>query len=405
MQPAEQYRLAAPADSAETEQEGSSVAHHCWWYFPQMQREEVLLIKQFDSQPTQGTAQFCFHTSFKDSSTNPEHQPRQTIEVRAVAIFLGDNDEEVCGGEDPTVADAQVQGGTANTSGGCDAMALQLCSCAGACGSAKPLPPLAASSCSCKNGGNPYHTCVERCGCACFSSANRAAQAERETEEPVPIWVEHLYEAENSEISATSNIKYSLGNASAKPKWSECLLQDIVMRHSDISGKYRSRVASGCESVLAAGRSMLRSPLNRVVSVSRFKTCATVTGQVTDERCAVVEGTINYDHKTTRQSIAVAFVAHLVFMEPANAPPCLLSRHTFSDFTAVDTLLSNQPMLETRLFAGASNGFLPLADVPDEYDEAVRSGEVTPEGAIIAHICSERGVVFCAADWNFWTGL
>jgi len=73
---AEQYRLTA--DRAE---------QHRWFYFPHMKKEEVLLFKQFDSDPTQAS-RFTFHTSFVDANVRADLPPRQSIETRAMAIFL-----------------------------------------------------------------------------------------------------------------------------------------------------------------------------------------------------------------------------------------------------------------------------------------------------------------------------
>ena len=51
-----------------------------------MRKDEVLLFKQFDSDPTQ-SARFTFHSSFSDASRT-SLPPRESIEVRAMAIFL-----------------------------------------------------------------------------------------------------------------------------------------------------------------------------------------------------------------------------------------------------------------------------------------------------------------------------
>lgn len=76
---AEQYRLTA--EHAE---------RHQWYYFPHMRKNEVLMFKQFDSDPTQ-TSRFTFHTSFVDENVKADLPPRESIETRAMAIFI---DEE-----------------------------------------------------------------------------------------------------------------------------------------------------------------------------------------------------------------------------------------------------------------------------------------------------------------------
>lgn len=57
---------------------------HRWWYFSNMKRDEVLLIKFHDSD--RSVAWRTPHTSFWDSSF-PDRKPRASIECRAVAFF------------------------------------------------------------------------------------------------------------------------------------------------------------------------------------------------------------------------------------------------------------------------------------------------------------------------------
>lgn len=77
--------------------------HHEWWYYPLMTRDEVILIKTWDS--AGGLAQsngrhadsygvdgnapctFSFHSGFSDSNTPADAPERQSIEVRCVALF------------------------------------------------------------------------------------------------------------------------------------------------------------------------------------------------------------------------------------------------------------------------------------------------------------------------------
>ncbi len=63
-------------------------AGHQWFYFPQMQRNEALVFKVFDS-ATDARARFTAHTSFEDPTTPPGAPPRQSIEARAL-VFFGD---------------------------------------------------------------------------------------------------------------------------------------------------------------------------------------------------------------------------------------------------------------------------------------------------------------------------
>lgn len=57
---------------------------HRWWYFSNMRRDEVLLVKFHDSD--NGRAWRTPHTAFRDSSF-PDARPRSSIEFRTVAYF------------------------------------------------------------------------------------------------------------------------------------------------------------------------------------------------------------------------------------------------------------------------------------------------------------------------------
>ena len=59
---------------------------HRWFYFPNMRRNEVLLIKVYDS-ARDGRARFAIHSGFDDPSSPPDAAPRESIETRTFAIF------------------------------------------------------------------------------------------------------------------------------------------------------------------------------------------------------------------------------------------------------------------------------------------------------------------------------
>ena len=59
---------------------------HRWFYFPQMRRDEALLIKCFDS-ATDGRARLSIHSAFDDPTAGPDAPPRQSIEIRAFVFF------------------------------------------------------------------------------------------------------------------------------------------------------------------------------------------------------------------------------------------------------------------------------------------------------------------------------
>ncbi|HKZ73576.1 MAG TPA: CmcJ/NvfI family oxidoreductase [Steroidobacteraceae bacterium] len=64
------------------------IAHHPrheWYYYPHMRREEVLLLKGFDSDPSR--TRFGPHASFSHPDTPTDALPRESIEVRTFAFF------------------------------------------------------------------------------------------------------------------------------------------------------------------------------------------------------------------------------------------------------------------------------------------------------------------------------
>jgi hypothetical protein len=58
---------------------------HRWWYFSNMHRDEVILLKFHDSDETKACR--VPHTAFHDPSF-PNANPRESIEVRTIAYFL-----------------------------------------------------------------------------------------------------------------------------------------------------------------------------------------------------------------------------------------------------------------------------------------------------------------------------
>jgi len=57
---------------------------HRWWYFPDMEADEVIFIKLYDSDHSH--AWRCPHTAFRDT-TRPDARPRRSMEFRALAYF------------------------------------------------------------------------------------------------------------------------------------------------------------------------------------------------------------------------------------------------------------------------------------------------------------------------------
>jgi hypothetical protein len=58
---------------------------HRWLYFPHMQKNEVMLLKCFDSD--EHRARFTAHSSFDDPNSPPNAAARESIEVRTLVFF------------------------------------------------------------------------------------------------------------------------------------------------------------------------------------------------------------------------------------------------------------------------------------------------------------------------------
>lgn len=57
-----------------------------WLYFPEIEQDEVIVIKGFDSR-TDGRARFTPHTAFDHPATQQDDPARESIEVRTLAFF------------------------------------------------------------------------------------------------------------------------------------------------------------------------------------------------------------------------------------------------------------------------------------------------------------------------------
>jgi hypothetical protein len=70
---------------------------HRWFHFPALTRDEVLLIKQWDSHgglargertdAEEGRATFALHSAFNDPASAPTARDRQSIEVRLLVVY------------------------------------------------------------------------------------------------------------------------------------------------------------------------------------------------------------------------------------------------------------------------------------------------------------------------------
>ncbi len=61
-------------------------ANHRWFYVPNMQQNEAMLIKCFDS-AHDGRARFTAHSAVEDPTSPPDAPARESIEVRTLAFF------------------------------------------------------------------------------------------------------------------------------------------------------------------------------------------------------------------------------------------------------------------------------------------------------------------------------
>ncbi len=57
-----------------------------WYYFPDLEAHEAVLIKCYDS-AKDGRARFSLHTAFDDPTTPADAPPRESIETRALVFF------------------------------------------------------------------------------------------------------------------------------------------------------------------------------------------------------------------------------------------------------------------------------------------------------------------------------
>ena len=57
-----------------------------WYYYPRMNRNEVLLFKTYDS-ALDGRTRFTPHSSCKDPRVPDDAPPRESLETRCLAFF------------------------------------------------------------------------------------------------------------------------------------------------------------------------------------------------------------------------------------------------------------------------------------------------------------------------------
>ena len=57
-----------------------------WYYYPEVQENEALLIKGYDTDKS-AISRFTPHSAFVDPTSKPDAAPRQSIEIRTFAFF------------------------------------------------------------------------------------------------------------------------------------------------------------------------------------------------------------------------------------------------------------------------------------------------------------------------------
>lgn len=57
-----------------------------WYYFPHMNRNEAVLIKNYDT-AVDGRARYALHTAFDDPTSPADAAPRESLETRALVFF------------------------------------------------------------------------------------------------------------------------------------------------------------------------------------------------------------------------------------------------------------------------------------------------------------------------------
>jgi hypothetical protein len=62
--------------------------NHRWYYVPNQQKEEVLLLKCYDSDGRR--ARFTAHSAFEDPTSPPDAAARESVEVRTLVFFAPD---------------------------------------------------------------------------------------------------------------------------------------------------------------------------------------------------------------------------------------------------------------------------------------------------------------------------
>jgi hypothetical protein len=63
---------------------------HRWSYFPRLERDEVILLKCYDSKED-GRARFTAHSAFDDPLSLPDAAPRESLEVRALVFWRAEH--------------------------------------------------------------------------------------------------------------------------------------------------------------------------------------------------------------------------------------------------------------------------------------------------------------------------
>ena len=79
---------------------------HHWFYFPEMTKDECLILKNFDS--SEDVARMAGHASFRIPGTSGDAPVRESIEIRVIAFFDDDDKEDETGGGGDTAEKSKL---------------------------------------------------------------------------------------------------------------------------------------------------------------------------------------------------------------------------------------------------------------------------------------------------------
>lgn len=88
-QPGKKYGGVSKADAFElwVGKRPKKEGQHKWWYLSEMQTDEVVLLKCFDSRVEEGVCRRAPHSSFEDPEYSDREEARQSVEMRCLVFW------------------------------------------------------------------------------------------------------------------------------------------------------------------------------------------------------------------------------------------------------------------------------------------------------------------------------